>query len=181
MKHAVKTAKLKSKEFIIGLIFWIAVFSGFAMMVSCGTSRKKFESSDTLKVTDTTIYKKSIKVKDTVIIVPGARLKISVPASQLADGKPVETKTDRGSIILKKDGETIEAVCVIDDLVKVIQLQNTVIENYQKISAEKEKIEKTETKGVPFLTQVFANIGYVLLPGLLIYITITWIARKRTI
>ena len=145
MKKDVKTAKNNKLNWpnIIGFLFWFAVLLLFALMVSCGT-RKKTQSSDISKVSDTTVYRKSINVKDTLIYVPGAKLKVSVPATQLDNGQSVETKTDRGSVILQKNGENIEAVCMIDDLVKVIQLQNTVIENISKINTERLKTEKTE-------------------------------------
>lgn len=151
MKKDVKTAKNNKLNWpnIIGFLFWFAVLLLFALMVSCGT-RKKTQSSDISKVSDTTVYRKSINVKDTLIYVPGAKLKVSVPVTQLDNGQPVETKTDRGSVILQKNGENIEAVCMIDDLVKVIQLQNTVIENISKINTERLKIEKTETVKTPW-------------------------------
>lgn len=155
MKKDVKTAKNNNPKnpdwaTVVGTLFWLAVISLFILMVGCGTTRKKTQSSDISKVSDTTFYRKSINVKDTLIYVPGAKLKVSVPASQLDNGQPVETQTDRGSIILKKNGENIEAVCMIDDLVKVIQLQNTVIENISKINTERLKIDKTETVKTPW-------------------------------
>lgn len=149
MKKDVKTAKNNNPKnpdwaTVVGTLFWLAVISLFILMVGCGTTRKKTQSSDISKVSDTAVYRKSINVKDTLIYVPGAKLKVSVHAAQLDNGQPVETKTDRGSIILQKNGENIEAVCMIDDLVKVIQLQNTVIENISKINTERLKTEKTE-------------------------------------
>lgn len=178
MKNDANTVK---SRIIIGLIFWILMIVGLISLVSCGSARKKTEITDTSKITDTIIHKKTIVSKDSLITIPGATLRVSVPAAQLDNGQPVETKTDRGRVILQKNGGNIEAVCMIDDLVKVIQLQNTVIENYQKIDSEKTKTEKTETVKVPFWTSLFSDLGVALLPICVVQsIIMVWIMRKKT-
>ncbi|WP_347066013.1 hypothetical protein [Flavobacterium sp. WV_118_3] len=178
MKNDANTVR---SRLIIGVCFWILVFAALFAMISCGTTRKKTEITDLSKITDTTVYKKTIVPKDSSIVIPGAILKVSVPTAQIDNGQPVETQTDRGRVILQKKGENIEATCMIDDLVKVIQLQNTVIENYQKISSEKTKTEKTETVKVPFWTSLFSDLGVALLPICVVQsIIMVWIMRKKT-
>lgn len=174
-------ANIAKSKLIIGFIFWILMIAGLVGLISCGSTRKKTEITDTSKITDTTLYKKTIVSKDSLILIPGTTLKVSVPSVQLDNGQPVETKTDRGRVILQKNGENIEAVCMIDDLVKVIQLQNTVIENYQKIASKQTKTEKTETVKVPFWTSLFSDLGVTLLPICIVQsIIMVWMIRKKT-
>ncbi|UUC45589.1 hypothetical protein [Flavobacterium cerinum] len=173
MKNDVSIAKSK---LIIGLIFWVVMIAGLISLVSCGSTRKKTEITDISKITDTIVHKKIIVSKDSLIVIPGTTLKVSVPAAQLDNGQPVETTTDRGRVILQKSGENIEAVCVIDDLVKVIQLQQTVIENYQKIASEQTKTEKTESVKIPWYDRLFAWLSI----AVLIYMILLWTFRKKT-
>ncbi|MPT36497.1 MAG: hypothetical protein E2604_15760 [Flavobacterium sp.] len=176
-----ENANYAKSKIIIGLIFRILMIVGLISLVSCGSARKKTEIIDLSKITDTTVYKKIIIPKDSSIVIPGSILKVSVPATQLDNGHPVETQTDRGRVILQKKGENIEATCMIDDLVKVIQLQNTVIENYQKIASEQTKTEKIETVKVPFWTSLFSDLGIALLPICIVQsIIMVWIMRKKT-
>ncbi|MEO4005784.1 hypothetical protein [Flavobacterium sp. CAU 1735] len=175
-----ENANCVKSRIIIGLIFWILMIVGLISLVSCGSTRKKTEITDTSKITDTTLYKKTIVSKDSLILIPGATLRVSVPAAQLDNGQPVETKTDRGRVILQKQGENIEAVCMIDDLVKVIQLQNTIIENHQKIESLKMKTESTSVVKDSFWNTFFASIGFVLLPVTVLQsIFLIWMIRKK--
>jgi len=175
-----ENANYAKSKLIIGAFFWILVFAAFFAMIGCGSTRKKTEITDTSKITDTTLYKKTIVSKDSSIVIPGATLKVSVPAAQLDNGQPVETKTDRGRVILQKNGENIEAVCMIDDLVKVIQLQNTIIENHQKIESLKTKTENTSVVKDSFWNSFFASIGFILLPVTVLQsIVLIWMIRKK--
>jgi hypothetical protein len=106
------------------------------------------------KHTKSTIEKDSIYTtvnyiqRDTTITVPGDTLRLQVPIYSLSE-VPITVQTSRGTLELSKLNEEILAKCNIDDLQKIIALQDKLISEYKSNTKTEIEYREVEVKVYP--------------------------------
>lgn len=135
--------------------------------------------SNKVKEYNNTVQKDSIYTsvnyvyRDTTIVIPGDLLRIKVPVYSLTE-EPISIKTSSGmTLSLSKINEDILAECNTDDLKKIIQLQDMVIQEYKNKSFVSNKEVNIPVKYIPKYISFLAIIGAI---ALLIFIY--WLYKK---
>lgn len=93
---------------------------------------------------DSVYTKVNLIPRDTTVFIPGDIIQLKVPVYELNE-VPVTVNTSRGTLELSKINEEILAKCNIDDLQKIITLQDKLIQEYQsnvKTEIEYKEVEK---------------------------------------
>ena len=132
---------------ILRIVYWVTVISAFLFVISSCKSPKPTLQESVIK-TDSTVTKVSyVKTQDTIII-PSDSLKFSVPLPRITE-IPIYVKSKTGHITgsIKKIDQNIEVECYVDELIKIIEGQNEIIETLTKQTTDSQNtITNTEYK-----------------------------------
>lgn len=96
--------------------------------------------------------------RDTAVFIPGDVIELKVPIYDLKE-VPITVSTSRGSLELSKINEEILAKCNIDDLQKIITLQDKLITEFQKQTKTEIEYREVPVKYIPKWIQILAGIG----------------------
>jgi len=143
------------KHFNLILIF-VLLFS------ACRSARPKVETHKT--VTDTTTTKVRVETKYDTIRIPGDTVTIRVPFEKLTEQPIVfASKTGHIKAAVSKTNDLVEVQCYVDELIKIIESQNTTIETLTKrLETQETTITETEYK-TPWYMKALALIGGIVL------------------
>lgn len=149
-----KPSDLKAKA-IITVIFLLALL--LTGLLSCKPMNAKqnirFHEKDSVHTSVNYIK------RDTTIVIPGDTLSLKVPIYNLSE-VPTTIRTSNGlTLSLQKLNQDILATCNVDDLKKIIELQDKIIQT-SRYSSQSETIE-IPVEFVPKWTAFFATLGKV--------------------
>lgn len=129
------------------------------LLSSCKSLPKKITVS-TLK--DSIRTEIRYKTKDTLITIPGDSVKISVPVFDLTE-TPIVRRSNMTTARISRIGDDIHVECLTDEYIKIIELQNQVIETFREIRKERQETITIPKRYVPKIIQLLAWLGVILL------------------
>lgn len=129
------------------------------LLSSCKSLSKKVTVS-TLK--DSIRTEIRYKTKDTLITIPGDSVKISVPVFDLTE-TPIVRRSNMTTARISRIGDDIHVECLTDEYIKIIELQNQVIETFREIRKERQETITIPKRYVPKIIQLLAWLGVILL------------------
>lgn len=121
----------------------------------CG-SQKTASVEEHTTVKDSTVV--TYQPVDTIISIPGEKVKVEVPVSELS-GIPLVKSGERASLSISMLDEVITAECNVEELEKKIRLLNKIIENHKETVSVKTETIIEEVKYVPWYIKIPAWIG----------------------
>lgn len=107
---------------------------------------------------DSVYTKVNLIPRDTTVIIPGDVIELKVPVYDLKE-VPITVNTSRGTLELSKINEEILAKCNIDDLQKIITLQDKLIKEFQKQTITEIEYKEVEKKYIPKYIAILAILG----------------------
>ncbi len=126
------------------------LLSLFLTMLVLSVSSCSKQSYSTVK-SDSTVVTKTITKRDTLIIVPGDSVKISIPIYELKQGKPQEEKVfksanGRNSVVVKSDGKDLIIDSKCDAFSMIAQILDTNTKLIRQISDKQEEVKEKEVE-----------------------------------
>lgn len=94
------------------------------LLFACG-SKRVLPTSERV-VIDSTVVEKSVKERDTTIVVPASVAVLKIPVSELTE-KPIFKRHGQATISLKKENETIIAQADCKELELQLKLRDSII------------------------------------------------------
>jgi hypothetical protein len=98
------------------------------LLLSC-SSKQVVTSSDRI-IIDSTAVEKSVKERDTIIVVPASVAVIKLPVSELTE-KPLIKKQGQATITLKRERENIIAQADCSELELQLKLMDSIIKTFK--------------------------------------------------
>ncbi len=145
---------------LLKIIFLIIVLLLFCL--ACKTPKSTIEKSITR--TDSTVTKVSYVKKTDTIIIPSDSLKFSVPLPRISE-IPIYVKSKTGHITgsVKKIDQNIEVECYVEELIKIIESQNEIIETLTKQTTDSQNTITNIEYKTHWLYKLLSIIGGVAL------------------
>src|SRR5690606_20693623 len=118
----------------------------------------------TIAKTDSTVTKVSYVKKTDTIIIPSDSLKFSLPLPRISE-IPIYVKSKTGHITgsVKKIDQNIEVECYVDELIKIIEGQNEIIETLTKQTTDSQNTITNIEYKTHWLYKLLSIIGGVAL------------------
>lgn len=131
----------------------------FGLLASCGSKRVVTNEKT---VFDSISVSKTVKLRDTTIVVPESTSKIELPVSELKS-EPIVKKNGQATLSIKKVNDTIYAEAKCEELELKLQLQDSIIKEYHKQVESLTKTIENESKKTTWIQRTLNNIGFTFL------------------
>ncbi|CDF80574.1 hypothetical protein BN863_28620 [Formosa agariphila KMM 3901] len=143
--------------------FCISLF--LLLTLACGCGGTKRPTEDIVKtIRYDSIKKITVTPKVDTIRLPSEYLLVTVPLKDLSE-TPIQNQTPNGRLksTIRKVGDQLEVNCFVDEYIKIIQTQETIIET---LIRQLETLDTTQTiteTESPWYMKALASLGVVLL------------------
>lgn len=159
----------------------IVILILFGLLASCGSKRVVTNEKT---VYDTLVVEKTVRLRDTTIVVGESTSRIALPVLELTK-TPVVKKHGQATVTLQKVNDTIYAEAKCEELELKLQLKDSIIrEQHNRVESLLTTIEN-DAKKTTWIQRTLNNIGFAILLilstlGIIFLITLIkkWILKR---
>lgn len=155
------------------IIFYLVIF---CFLNSCKTIDVKPSLKETTTVNSS--IKKELKTIDSLVIVRKSdTVKLKEQIEKLTQ-KPIIKRSNNAKLSIRRIGNTIEAVCIADELKELIQLQKEIINHYKEINTNKQESIIIPQRYIPSILKPLIWIGGIVVLFLIATLLLKFIKPK---